>query len=277
MSAPNDAPKEAPESGMVDLAAMLSSAPTLAAGTCGQHGPFESLIYRRPGHAPPEPLCPSCERLRLRAVGQAEARRAHEAVSEAQRQERFARIGLPERMLPKRYADFSPPTPLAAGHLAKVKAYADGWPETKAGGANLILCGKPGTGKTHLATMVCKQVASRHDAQPLYATTTRMLRHVRASYGRGATYTEQDAVERFSTCDLLVLDEVGVKLASENDRALLFEIIDERYQSVLPTILISNLTVGEIANQTDERLVDRLIENGQVLLFDWSSHRGGAS
>lgn len=271
------APVRDPETGAVDLQALLAAPAAMLQGNCSRgHGHFRAMTLMVDGDQT-KPRCPRCDEEQRREASSEQARLIEAEREEIQRRKRLEKIGLPERMVPKRYVDFVAPTPTAEKHLAVVKAYASDWKQTRDGGANLILCGKPGTGKTHLASIACKHIASEHRAQPLYTTTTRMLRHIRGSYSKTAEYSEEEAVSRFAYCDLLVLDEVGVKLASDNDRSLLFEIIDERYQQLRPTILISNLTVGEIAQQTDERLVDRLIENGQVLLFDWPSHRGQAS
>lgn len=266
------APVRDPVTGAIDLVKLLEAPVETRAGRCDRHGWFQTPTFLVDGDDT-VPRCPKCDDRDRQETSADQVKRIEAESNEIRRRKRVAAIGLPERMMPKRYSDYLPPTPAAEKHLETIRAYADLWPETSKRGANLILCGTPGNGKTHLASIACKHVASEFGAQPLYTTTARMLRHIRGSYSRTAKYSEEDAVERFACCDLLVLDEVGVKLASDNDRSLLFEIIDERYQQVRPTILISNLTLSEIAQQTDERLVDRLLENGQVLLFDWPSHR----
>ncbi len=46
--------------------------------------------------------------------------------------------------------------------------------------------------------------------------------------------------------DLLIIDEVGVQFGSAAEMAILQEIINARYEIILPTILISNLSPEEL-------------------------------
>ncbi len=41
-------------------------------------------------------------------------------------------------------------------------------------------------------------------------------------------------------------------------------------------MLISNLTLQEFTQVVGDRIVDRLKENGKVLVFDWKSQRGSS-
>jgi DNA replication protein DnaC len=44
-----------------------------------------------------------------------------------------------------------------------------------------------------------------------------------------------------------------------------------------PTILISNLAIGPLAEFAGDRVIDRMKENGgKLVVFDWKSHRGAA-
>jgi len=53
---------------------------------------------------------------------------------------------------------------------------------------------------------------------------------------------------------------------------LLFRIINKRYEYLKPIILITNLTAEQIKN-FDERIFDRLKENGILLSFSGESNR----
>jgi len=245
-------------------------------GVCDIHGEYDSQVMVREG-ASDEAVCPHCAQISFR---EASARQAQEQTAQrftAAREARIANIGMPDRLFGKSFDDYEPQTAAAKDHLSVCRAFSDRWIHTADIGANLILCGKPGTGKTHLVSVICREIASSHNAQPIYTTASKMLRYIRAAYGKNATYTEAEAMDKFINADLLALDEIGVKLPTEHDRSMLFEIVDERYQRRLPTIIISNLTIDEISKQTDARMVDRLSENGNLLIFDWSSYRSNAS
>jgi DNA replication protein DnaC len=74
---------------------------------------------------------------------------------------------------------------------------------------------------------------------------------------------------------LLIIDEIGVQFGSPFETNLMFDILNERYEKLRPTLLLSNLTAPEIKAFLGERIYDRLREDGgQFVPFDWQSHRG---
>jgi DNA replication protein DnaC len=74
--------------------------------------------------------------------------------------------------------------------------------------------------------------------------------------------------------DLLILDEVGVQFGSDFEKNLLFEVLNSRYESRRPSVILSNLSQPEVQNYLGERVVDRIREDGgRVMTFDWASHR----
>ncbi len=75
--------------------------------------------------------------------------------------------------------------------------------------------------------------------------------------------------------DLLILDEVGVQFGSDTEKLILFDVLNERYERRRPTILMTNLTLEEVADFLGDRIIDRLREDGgEFIPFDWESHRG---
>jgi DNA replication protein DnaC len=75
--------------------------------------------------------------------------------------------------------------------------------------------------------------------------------------------------------DLLVLDEVGLTIGSDDKRrAMLFDVLDTRYANLRATILIGNLTDEEMERYLGERIMDRLCEgDSAVVSFTWPSFR----
>jgi DNA replication protein DnaC len=238
---------------------------------CDQHGEYEARVLRF-GSRDIITDCPTCQKAQ-----EAERERAEREQREAaHRAHVIGRIGIPKRFEAATLASYQPATERAERVHAACRRYVDSWPERLANGSSLILSGGVGTGKTHLACAIAKAVASHHEAHAAYMTVAQAVRRIRATYGADARETEQEAFDRLSALDLLILDEVGIQSGSNHEHATLFEIVNRRYESVLPTIVISNLGVKELAAAIGERLVDRLRENGAVLTFAWDSHRGKA-
>jgi len=256
-----------------DIAVVPEGGVTEVSGQCNEHGDYtvDALwVFGMLKNEKPE--CPQC----------ADKRRADEEKQEqdelAQRRQRSRENRLRDAGIPLRTLEagkFEPPTDRAKQHVSTMRDFLENFGQKHEDGSSLILCGKPGTGKSHLACKLGIELMDK-DYSVRYVTASKALRYVRASYAKNPDYSEQDAINYFVNVDLLILDELGVKVASENDKALLFEIIDERYQQKLPSIVISNLTIKNLKEAIDERMIDRLKHNGTLLIFDWESYRGAS-
>lgn len=170
--------------------------------------------------------------------------------------------------------------------LERCREFAENFPEHYQAGRSLLLVGNVGTGKTHLGSAIAQHVIRAHGAQAVIVSAAQIIRVAKGSMARNAQYTERDVIEELAGFDLLVIDEVGAQSGTEYERGLLHEVIDQRYQQVLPTVLISNLsadasaaTDGELTLQDfiGERALDRLRQGGRAVRFTWESARKGTS
>jgi len=127
---------------------------------------------------------------------------------------------------------------------------------------NLFFTGGNGTGKTHLAMCLAKDGAT-------YRRLPDIFREVRMNFER-----EEEVIEYYGESDLLVIDEIGRQKFSDFELNLFFEIIDRRWNNMLPTTIITNLTVDEFGEYYSTAILDRL--RPVVINFDWESMRGKA-
>ena len=169
---------------------------------------------------------------------------------------------IPPRFLKKTLDSFEITKDWQGKASSIVKSFADDFPSVLKEGRCLILCGQPGTGKTHLACAYANSVISQ-GYTALFTSVLKIVRTVRSSWGTG---TEEDVLKIFSDVDLLVIDEVGVQAGTDNEQQILFNILNERYNFVRPTVLISNLKQVEMKSVLGERIWDRLKENGGKLV-----------
>lgn len=178
--------------------------------------------------------------------------------------------GIPARFKDKKLTDLKYITEKQRKTLKAVSGYLkvilDG------SSASLILCGKPGTGKTHIGcAIITEMIENNH--RSVIISTGNLMRKVKATY-QNNDKTEDEIYEFYGRLPLLVLDEVGVQFGSETEKLIFYEVINMRYNNMLPTILISNLTAEELSGYVGERAFDRFKEDGgAILVFDWESYR----
>lgn len=248
--------------------------------TCERHGAVQVEQFRLAGSDWGEGRCKQC-------LDEGEARREAAAAVKQEENMRHARKRQVERHLdqskiPARFADrdfasYAPEDEKAKRILSACSDYARDFPSHKAAGRGMILCGNAGTGKTHLACAIAGHVIRDHAASAVYMTAGRAFRAVKDTYRRDSAVTEEEALSALARPDLLVMDEIGVQYGSAAELNILFDVVNERYERMLPTILISNLALPKLTEFAGERVIDRMKENGgRMLVFDGKSRRGAA-
>lgn len=155
--------------------------------------------------------------------------------------------------------------------------YAEGFEDHWRVGRSMMLLGAVGTGKTHLGCAVAQSVIRSFGAAALYTSALDIIRDIKSTFGKGAELSEREVYAALRAPDLLVIDEVGVQHGSDFERQVLFEVINDRYKNLDPTIVISNLSIQGLRKCLGDRAVDRLSDaDGPTVLFNWASARGAA-
>lgn len=240
---------------------------------CDKHG----LDYTERRFANYTTGCPECaaeQQAEREAAAAADELAKHNRLIAEDLARRFGLSGIPKRFAQKTVKGYQADTPEQELLLERIKAYA--WEFTKGHtGRNLALIGNAGTGKTHLACALANHVIRNCGGTAQFVTVGDLNRKIRESKGFGAAANESTAIAAFAACDLLVIDEVGVQSGTDAEARALFDVFNERYQQMRPTVLISNLDAAGFVNAVGVRIADRLKEDGgEVLLFGWDSYRG---
>lgn len=147
-------------------------------------------------------------------------------------------------------------------------------PELVEDGRSLILLGKPGRGKTHLAiAMAYKAIQNGYDA--LFTTAAALLNRLHRASDTGDLEAE---ITAFVDPDVLVIDELGYLSYGPDAANLLFQVVDRRYLKGKPMVFTSNKAPsdwGTVLHDPDlaEAIVDRVLERGEELLLKGKSYR----
>lgn len=72
--------------------------------------------------------------------------------------------------------------------------------------------------------------------------------------------SEQAILHKYMNCELLVLDDLGVEMTTPWNYQILYQLIDSRYDAMLPTIYTSNYSITELTKKIgDNRIISRII------------------
>ncbi|WP_418149482.1 IS21-like element helper ATPase IstB [Variovorax paradoxus] len=181
---------------------------------------------------------------------------------------RFKRSGLAERLT---LADFdwrfNPKLPRnACFELHTLKFIGEG--------ANALIVGKPGTGKSHVAKAVAYQATlAGYDVRYVEADTEF------ARYGLASTAQQAEQLKGWIEPDLLVLDDLFLaRRIADVSAELLQAIVHQRYKLRRAIVITSNRVVQDwgkyLADATmATTILDRLMHRCAMLEFEGKSYR----
>ena len=109
-------------------------------------------------------------------------------------------------------------------------------------GTSLILAGKPGTGKTHLAAAIALR-AMEQGRQAIFRLVSAMLDEIQAAIRDNGDY--DGLMRQFKCVPCLVLDDLGHENMTPARASYLHQIIDYRYCENLQTIVTTNARTPE--------------------------------
>ncbi len=158
-----------------------------------------------------------------------------------------AQILLAAARIPKRYehcelasytTDFPGAHPsLALAHLSAAKFAHEYDPRD---GTGLLIIGKIGTGKTHLAVGITKELILNKGISCLFYDYRELLKAIQNSYNATVQTTELDVLRPVFETDVLVLDELGAVKPTEWVWDTVSLILNTRYNDNRTTIITTN-------------------------------------
>ena len=154
-----------------------------------------------------------------------------------------------------------------------------GWLTSSKAKPGMLLCGTCGNGKTTLAESAREVINTLLNPE----SSPNVIPHVPQMIRINAlkitqAYTEQKGeYERWKVCPMLMIDDLGVEPAEirvyGNVVSPLVEMLYERYDRKLMTVITSNLTKKAIGEVYGPRIVERVIEMCNIMAFTHKSYR----
>lgn len=147
-------------------------------------------------------------------------------------------------------------------------------PDFVTDGRGLILSGKTGRGKTHLAIAIAyRAIQNGFDAR--FTTAAALIDDLSRASRDGRV---RDALATYTHPHVLVIDEVGYLSYGSDAANVLFHVVNERHLKKRPMIFTTNKSLrawGRVLHDEDlaQAIVDRVLERGRLLVLDGPSMR----
>jgi DNA replication protein DnaC len=165
--------------------------------------------------------------------------------------------------------DFAPLPMLSKAHVLAL-AEGDAWIEK---GANLLMFGPPGAGKSHLACALGHALIDR-GWRVLFISTSELVQRLQAARRDLRLPAELAKLDRF---DLLILDDLSYVRRDQAETSVLFELIAERYErkSIAITANQAFSAWDQVFPDASMTLaaVDRLVHHSTIFEMNVDSYR----
>ena len=158
--------------------------------------------------------------------------------------------------------------------------YIKNFREYFAQGKGLYLEGPCGTGKTHLAIAIALAIINT-GVPVICKTSIDILSDIKRCYERNSEVTEEEVLEAYKTVDLLIIDDLGKEQVTEWSVPVLYSILNERYEALLPTIITTNYNTTALAEklsakgdtETATAIISRFVESSKRVTMSWADYR----
>ena len=134
---------------------------------------------------------------------------------------------------------------------------------------SLLLTGGHGTGKTCLAAAAANRLMSQGHPV-LFTFVPDLLDQLRGGYADDAALSHDELFEQVKNVPVLILDDIGAHNGTPWAEEKLFQVVNHRYLSGLPTVLTSAVPLERL----DGRLQSKLTDPRNALVIDMGGSTG---
>ena len=208
-----------------------------------------------------QPICPKCGGTGY--VGAAMCECLKELCRQEQKKELAALLGSGHESFEKFRLDLYPaqyderlktsPRTLMERTYRDTLAYAQSF---SCASPSLLFVGATGLGKTFLSACIARTVAERGFSVS-YAPVSRLFAAFEADKFRPDPDASRTA--EFFSCDLLIIDDLGTEMTTQFTVSALYQILNTRLLEGKPTIVSTNLPLGDIAPRYSAQIYSRLL------------------
>jgi DNA replication protein DnaC len=141
-------------------------------------------------------------------------------------------------------------------------------------GRSLILHGKTGRGKTHLAVAIGYR-AIQNGFETLFTTAAELIEDLSNASQKGGLY---ESLATYTHPHVLVIDEVGYLTYGPDAANVLFHVVNDRHLRKRPMVFTTNKPLnqwGKVLHDEDlaAAILDRVLERGRLIHLEGPSGR----
>ena len=130
---------------------------------------------------------------------------------------------------------------------------------------NLLFSGGTGLGKTFLSACIARVVADR-GYSVVYESAPHLFAKLESAKFSPTEDNRREAAQ-FSSCDLLIIDDLGTEMPSQFTTAALYTLINDRILAGSPMLISTNFNMDEIQRRYSPQIASRLRGGFNLLTF----------
>lgn len=132
---------------------------------------------------------------------------------------------------------------------------------------SLLFQGAPGLGKTHLSLAIANELIQKGFGVIYVSAPTILSKLTRENFDLDYKPDSNATEQLLADCDLLILDDLGTEFVSRFTIAALYHILNSRAILSKPTIVSTNLSISDLQEMYNGRIISRIIGNLDRLEF----------
>ena len=194
-----------------------------------------------------------------------EIKRQEAEQEKRERIERYKKSGVPERYFKESLDTYKIKNKMQA---TAAKAATNFLHAAKCGEfKSLVMLGNAGTGKTHLSCALLRELGG------VYRIAPDIVEEMRRAKSFTAAETEAEIIDYYGRVKLLVIDEIGRGISATEEKYVIYQLVNARYNTRKPTVLISNLGKSDFLQYIGVAAADRLVESAEICELKGESYR----
>lgn len=134
---------------------------------------------------------------------------------------------------------------------------------------SLLFVGGTGTGKTHLAAAIANLLVDK-GIQTRFGTFQAHLEEIKKEFDQSG---QKHYLDDIKGSPMLIIDDLGKELKTDWTQSVLYDLINYRYEHLLPMVITTNLTADELANHCGGAVWSRLQEMCDSVVMQGEDYR----